>query len=193
MATRRVIVQELVTVDGFVAGDDGGLDFFDSVSDYSEVDTDNTAILREVDTILLGRTTYEMFVDYWPTADDEMVSSAVNSIPKVVFSATLDKAPWGAWEPAQVLAGDAVDHVRRLREEPGGTLMVWGSITLARSLLAAGLVDELQLRVVPITLGGGVSLLGAGAGAGRHDLTLVEAKPYRSGVASLRYGFGSQG
>lgn len=187
MGTRRVIVQELVTVDGFVADDDGGLDFFDSVSDYSEVDTDNIAILREVDTILLGRATYEMFVEYWPSADGELVASAVNSIPKIVFSSTLDKAPWGAWEPAQVLEGDAVDHVRRLREEPGGTLMVWGSITLARALLAAGLVDELQLRVVPITLGGGMSLLGAGVG--RHDLTLVEAKPYGSGITSLRYGF----
>ncbi|MQA81033.1 MAG: reductase [Streptosporangiales bacterium] len=187
MATRRVIVQELVTVDGFVAGDDGGLDFFEGASDYAEVDADNIAILREVDTILLGRTTYEMFVEYWPSADGEVVASAVNSIPKIVFSATLDKAPWGAWEPAQVLEGDAVDHVRRLREEPGGTLMVWGSITLARALLAAGLVDELQLRVVPITLGGGMSLLGADVG--RHDLTLVEAKPYRSGIASLRYGF----
>lgn len=191
MGTRRVIVQELVTVDGFVADDDGGLDFFDSVSDYSEVDTDNIAILREVDTILLGRATYEMFVEYWPSADGELVASAVNSIPKIVFSSTLDKAPWGAWEPAQVLEGDAVDHVRRLREEPGGTLMVWGSITLARALLAAGLVDELQLRVVPITLGGGMSLLGAGVG--RHDLALVEAKPYGSGITSLRYGFDGTG
>jgi len=59
---RKVIVQELVTVDGFVAGTEGELDFFESVADYSEVDRDNLQILEDVDTILLGANTYRMFV-----------------------------------------------------------------------------------------------------------------------------------
>jgi dihydrofolate reductase len=185
MATRRVIVQELVTVDGFVAGPSGELEFFETVSDYSKADQDNLSILGQVDTILLGSKTYRLFVDYWPTADDELMADVVNSTPKIVFSSTLERAPWGHWKPARVRKGSAVDHVQQLRHEPGRDLMVWGSISLAQSLLKAGLVDELQLRVIPTMVGHGRTLLTEDTG--RQDLTLLEAKPYASGIVSLRY------
>jgi dihydrofolate reductase len=185
MATRRVIVQELMSVDGFVAGPSGELEFFEAVSDYSEVDQDNLSILGEVETILLGSETYRLFVEYWPTAEGELVADAVNSTPKIVFSSTLDSAPWGHWEPARVLKGGAVDHVRQLRRESGRGVMVWGSISLAQSLLKAGLVDEIQLRLIPTMVGDGRTLLTEDTG--RQDLTLLEAKPYASGIVSLRY------
>jgi dihydrofolate reductase len=185
MATRRVIVQELVSVDGFVAGPSGELDFFEAVSDYSEVDQDNLSILDQVDTILLGSKTYRMFVEYWPTAEDELMADVVNSTPKIMFSSTLERAPWGRFEPARVLKGGAVEHVQRLRREPGRGLMVWGSISLAQSLLKAGLVDEIQLRVIPTMVGHGRTLLAEDTG--RQDLTLLEAKPYASGIVSLSY------
>jgi dihydrofolate reductase len=185
MATRRVIVQELVSVDGFVAGPSGELDFFEAVSDYSQVDPDNLSILDQVDTSLLGSTTYRMFVEYWPTAEDEPMAEVVNSTPKLVFWSTLDPAPWGRFEPARVLKGSVVDHVQQLRDEPGRAIMVWGSISLAQSLLKAGLVDEIQLRVVPIMVGHGRTLLTEDTG--RQDLTLLEAKPYAPGIVSLRY------
>lgn len=185
MATRRVIVQELVSVDGFVAGPTGELEFFDAVTDYSEVDEDNLSVLGEVDTILLGRETYRLFAEYWPTAEGEPVADAVNSTPKIVFSSTLDSAPWGRWQPAQVRNGSAVDHVHQLRRERGRDVMVWGSISLVQSLLEAGMVDEIQLRVVPIVLGRGRSLITEDIG--KRDLVLLEAKPYASGIVSLRY------
>jgi dihydrofolate reductase len=185
MATRRVIVQELVSVDGFVAGPSGELDFFEAVSDYSEVDQDNLSILGQVDTILLGSKTYRMFVEYWPTAEDELMADVVNSTPKLVFSSTLDSAPWGRFEPARVRKGSAVDHLQQLRREPGRDLMVWGSISLAQSLLKDGLVDEIQLRVIPIMVGHSRTLLTQDTG--RQDLTLLEAKPYASGIVSLSY------
>jgi dihydrofolate reductase len=185
MATRRVIVQELVTVDGFVAGPSGELEFFEAVSDYSEVDQDNLSILGQVDTILLGSKTYRLFVDYWPTAEGELMAELVNSTPKIVFSSTLDRAPWGRWEPARVRKGSAVDHVQQLQREPGRDVMVWGSISLAQSLLNAGLVDEIQLRVIPTMVGHGRTLLTEDTD--RQDLTLLEAKPYASGIVSLRY------
>jgi dihydrofolate reductase len=185
MATRRVIVQELVTVDGFVAGPSGELEFFEAVSDYSEVDQDNLSILGQVDTILLGSKTYRLFVDYWPTAEGELMAELVNSTPKIVFSSTLHRAPWGRWEPARVRKGSAVDHVQQLRREHGRGLMVWGSISLAQSLLKAGLVDEIQLRVIPTMVGHGRTLLTEDTG--RQDLTLLEAKPYASGIVSLSY------
>ncbi|TDB87082.1 reductase [Actinomadura sp. KC216] len=181
---RRLIVQELITVDGYVAGPQGELDFFDSVSDYSHVDQDNLQILEDVDTVLLGADTYRMFVQYWPTAD-ETVATMVNTMPKLVFSSTLDEAPWGTWRPAQVVKGDAAAKVADLKRQPGKDIMVWGSLTLARALTGAGLLDELQLRVVPVAIGDGLRLFPQNLG--RLDLELIEAKPYPSGIISTRY------
>jgi dihydrofolate reductase len=185
MDTRKVIVQELVTVDGFAAGPGGELDFFDAVPDYTEVDRDNLAALQQVDTILLGAATYRMFIEYWPTAEGEPVAKAVNTIPKLVFSSTLEAAPWGDWPEAQVVRGPAVDEVAALKERPGGDVMVWGSLSLARSLLAAGLVDEVQLRVCPIPLGAGLRLFTEETA--HVGLELLEATPYSSGIVALRY------
>ena len=187
---RRVVVQELTSLDGFVAGRSGELDFFDAVPDYGEVDRYNLRLLADTDLALLGRKTYQMFSDYWPTeqAQGEVVAETVNAIPKLVFSSTLDSAPWGDREPAQLWSGDAVERVQQLRQEPGGDLIVWGSVTLARSLLAAELVDEIQLHVVPILLGQGSRLLDEDTGM--HALTLLESKGYDSGVVTLRYRVG---
>ena len=185
MGTRRVIVQELMSVDGFVADPVGGLAFFDVVSDYSEIDRDNLVILNEVDTIVLGRATYQMFVDYWPSAEGEQVANAVNTTPKIVFSSTLDSAPWGRWEPVRVINGGAVEHVHQLQRQPGKQIMLWGSISLAQSLIRAGLVDEIQLRVLPVALGAGRRLLTEEVG--RQDLALLHAKSYASGIVSLHY------
>ncbi|QDQ91759.1 reductase [Rhodococcus sp. WB9] len=187
---RRVVVQELTSLDGFVAGRSGELDFFDAVPDYGEVDRYNLRLLADTDLALLGRKTYQMFSDYWPTeqAQGEVVAETVNAIPKLVFSSTLDSAPWGDREPAQLWSGDAVERVQQLRQEPGGDLILWGSITLARSLLAAELVDEIQLHVVPILLGQGRRLLDEDTGM--HALTLLESKGYDSGIVTLRYRVG---
>lgn len=180
---RNVIVQELVSVDGMAAGPNGELDFFDTVSDYREPDTDNLALLRTVDTVLLGSVTYRMLASYWPTAEGEIVAERVNTIPKVVFSSTLAEAPWGQYPPARVVAGSAADEVRRLVAQPGGDIIVWGSLTVAQSLLAAGLVNALHLLVIPRVLGVGRRLFTEDVG----DLALHAAKPYSSGIVSLRY------
>lgn len=181
---RKLIVQELITVDGYVAGPGGELDFFETVSDYSHVDRDNLRLLEDVDTILLGAATYRMFVQYWPTAD-ETVANVVNTLPKLVFSSTLERAPWGDWPAAQVVHGDAVENVTALKRRPGKDIMVWGSLSLAGALTRAGLLDELQLRVIPVAIGDGRNLFPDDLG--RLDLDLVEAKPYPSGITSMHY------
>ncbi|MFG1941890.1 dihydrofolate reductase family protein [Nonomuraea sp. NPDC048826] len=181
---RKLIIQELVSVDGYVAGPDGELDFFESVTDYGQVDRDNLRILANVDTVLLGAATYRMFVQYWPAAD-ETVAKTVNTLPKIVFSATLDAAPWGGWEAARVVRGDAAEEVAALKRLPGQDLMVWGSLSLARSLIRAGLLDELQLRVIPVAIGTGRKLFPDDLH--QLDLELAEARPYDSGIVSLHY------
>lgn len=177
-----------MSVDGFVADPAGGLDFFDAVPDFSEADQENLSIMEPVDTLLLGAKTYQLFAEYWPTAENEPVADAVNSASKIVFSSTLDSAPWGRFDSAEVLSGSAVDHVHRLRQEPGGDVMVWGSISLVQSLLAAGLVDELQLRVLPVVLSRGRRLISADSG--EQQMALLQATSFASGIVSLRYAVG---
>jgi dihydrofolate reductase len=184
---RKLIVQQLVSADGYASTQDGGIDFFDVVSDFSEVDRDNISGLRGVDTVLLGRSTYEMFVQYWPTADAELVAEAVNTAKKVVFSRTMTDAPWGRWQPCQV-AKDAVPYVTSLKSSPGKDLLLWGSLSIAKSLAEAGLVDEYQLRILPVTIGRGISTFPDTPA--RRRMELVEAKPYRSGIVSVTYTTG---
>ena len=194
--TRRLIVQQLVSIDGFVADVERGTGFFDAVDDYSEVDADNLDVLGDVDTILLGRTTYELFVSYWPTAADEPAARLVNDAEKFVYSTTLTSAPWGDGT-LPVITSDPVHHVRDLLRGPGGDIVVWGSLSIMQALLDADISHELQLRVVPVTLGDGVRLP-ASAGAPsvlprrhpvvhlrdrRTDVHHADAEPAPSGAA----------
>ena len=101
----------------------------------------------------MGRRTYEGFAEAWPkvTDPDDAVATALNGLPKHVVSTTLRDAPWG---PAEIVRGGEVEaRVGALREAPGREVQVHGSTTLARSLLAAGLVDELRLVIAPVVVG----------------------------------------
>ncbi|HEY0387540.1 MAG TPA: dihydrofolate reductase family protein [Gaiellales bacterium] len=146
-----IIVDEIVSADGWAARADGDIDFF--VGREGLVDSvGNAERMARVAAVLLGTRTYREFSDYWPTQDPAL---PVNRLPKHVLSTTLDDAPWGALEPATVERGDAVEVARNLERHHGGDLIVWGSLTLARALLAAGAVEEVWLRIVPTALGTG--------------------------------------
>lgn len=179
----RVVAQQWVSVDGFAAGMTGEAEIFAAVPDEADQASMqyNLQFLPTVAEVLLGRRTYEAFVRVWPSADLP-VAAHVNTLPKVVFSRSLDAAPWGDVDAAQV-ATDAVGHVGRRREEVDGTLLVWGSLDLMAGLLAAGLVDELDLFVAPVALGAGTPLLPRGL---RLDLTLVHSETWSS-VVHLNY------
>ena len=181
--TRRLIVQQLMSIDGFVADPDGGTGFFEVVDDYSEVDAANLAALRDVDTILLGRLTYELFEQYWPTATDEPAAPLVNGAQKFVYSTTLATAPWGD-DTVPVIADDPARHVRELLRRPGGDVVVWGSLSIMAALLEADLVDELQLRIVPVTLGDGIRLP---APAELRPFMLLDARSFGCGIVGLTY------
>jgi len=187
---RKVVVQEFVTLDGFAAGPEGDLDFVQGASSgdptSGELVDDQLAFISTVDTILLGATTYRMFSAYWPeqTVETQGIADALNATPKVVFSRTLESAPWGDWEPARVVSSSAGEEVRRLKEEEGGDMVVWGSLTLAESLMRNDLVDEYRLWVCPVVIGRGKRLF-----ADLLDerwLKLVETKTY-DGVVATRY------
>jgi dihydrofolate reductase len=171
---RKLIFQEYVTLDGFAAGPNGVLDFFDTIAAQGDADSDNLELLKSIDTMLLGATTYQLFVDFWPTATDQAIAPVLNKLQKVVVSSTLHSAPWGDWEPATVVSGDAVEAVAELKRQDGMDIILWGSITLFHTLLTAGLVDEVQLRVCPLLRGTGMSVFPPGDSLG---LELIEARP----------------
>lgn len=191
----RLIVEQIVSADGYAADADGGIGFFEvspEVAGDATVDGGPGPIDREqldwlagVDAILLGANTYRMFADYWPTADPavEPVAEPIARLPKHVVSNSLDRAPWGDGE-IEVLRGDAAASVARLKQRFDATV-VWGSLQLADALFTSGLVDELRLRIVPVLIGTGRSF--TPAGLGQCTLALDHAVTHPSGHVTLHY------
>ncbi len=105
--------------------------------------------------ILLGRVTYEMFITYWPTADQDPLAGSINALPRHVVSTTLAGTPWGDHKPAVLEPGDACETADRLTAMYDRDIIVWGSLTLASALLAGGCVDQVRLRVTPVVIGAG--------------------------------------
>jgi dihydrofolate reductase len=117
-----------------------------------------TRTYQRADAFLFGRRTYEMFAETWGTRPEMQahpIGVALNGAAKYVASNSLEQPSWG---PVTLLSGDATAAIRELKESSSGEIQVHGSATLIRSLLAAGLVDELALLVVPVLLGQGMRL-----------------------------------
>ena len=186
---RKLILEEWVSLDGHVADRNGGLDFFTSLSPERNTysDADQLKFLDTVDTILLGRRTYELFVAYWPTVNSkqEVIAERLNATPKVVVSSTLKAAPWGQWAPAAVVQGDPASAITHLKAQPGKNIVLWGSISLAQSLLEAQLVDEIHLQLCPVITGGGRRLFAEGCAP--RSWHLQETRRYPTGTVFLSY------
>jgi len=184
---RKVILEEWVTLDGYAADKYGNLDFFPSSDTDKFSDRDQLEFLDTVDTILLGRKTYELFVDFWPTAttDKEIIADRLNELPKIVFSNTLTEAPWGKWQPARVIRGDAVEAIRQLKAQSGKHMVLWGSVSLAHALVATDMVDEYHLQLCPTILGGGRTMFPDLASF--TNLQRVSVRTYDTGVVFLHY------
>jgi len=134
------------------------------------------------DTMLLGRRTYEEFAAFWPNqADDVPLARDINGVRKLVASSTLDSVDW---QNSELIGGDVADDLRRRKDEPGTDISITGSPTLVRSLLAAGVLDELRLLVHPIVVGHGKRLFGDGATV---PLRLASSRTLETGVQYVVY------
>jgi dihydrofolate reductase len=184
--SRKLIVQQWVTVDGIAAEADGGLSFV-SGEPFSEATNPAfkaslMGFIDSVDTMILGANTYALSKDYWPYAEDQGEWGAkLNNLAKVVASSRLEVAPWGDF-PAATVTGDPVATIRELKQHSGKDIWLWGSLTLMHSLMDVGLVDEVRMLVCPVSRGKGTRVF-----EDSHDLKLVEATAFDNGLALLRY------
>ncbi len=174
---RDLVVYSLMSLDG--VGEEPSDWMFEA---DEEVFANLGAVIARQDDILLGRGTYDYWADYWPTADVQPFADFVNATTKhVVTSST----PPVAWANSVRVDEPVADYVRRLQGLPGGDIGVHGSLTLVQSLLAADLVDRLELVVVPTLAAGGRRLFDGGHPPRR--LTLERAATSPTGVVFLSY------
>jgi dihydrofolate reductase len=107
-------------------------------------------VIATQDAVVLGRRSYDEWAGFWPGSEIEPFASFINAVPKYVATSTPLAHPWAN---TRVIGGGLVDFVRDLKGQPGGDIGVHGSISVTRSLLAAGLVDELRLVIAPAIAG----------------------------------------
>jgi len=186
----KLIVTELITLDGVIEAPGGGEAFekggwafkFNRGDDGNKFKVDE---LMAADAQLLGRVTYVGFARAWPTMNADEFGQKMNSMPKYVVSTTLRDAD-ATWTNSTVIRDDVPGQVARLKREVAGDILVAGSAQLARSLTEHGLVDEYRLMVFPIVLGSGKRLFGDGSPS--FTLRLVDSKSVGpDGVVILTY------
>ena len=139
--------------------------------------------MASTDTVILGRKLYEQWAAHWPgkTVDDDPYAPWINAVRKIVISTTLTSVEW---QNSTLVSHDVEAAVTALKAEDGGEIAVNGSISIARWLLRAGLLDELRLLVFPVIVGSGARLFDGLEGI---SLDLIEAKPLPTGVLSVTY------
>ncbi len=183
---RKVVMFNLVSVDGFFAGPDGNIDWHVVDAEFNRAAVD---MIKPFDTIVFGRVTYQLFEGYWPNAatdpatsrEDRIIAERINEMAKVVFSKTLTTV---AWKNTRLLHEIAPDEIAKWKQEAGKDMVIYGSGTIVRQLTDLGLIDEYQILVNPVVLGQGKLLF---ADAKSVKLQLRDAKPFRSGNVLLTY------
>jgi dihydrofolate reductase len=184
----KIVATEFISLDGVIEDPGGAEDFKHGgwtfeIDRGEEGDKFKLAELEEAEAQLLGRVTYEGFAAAWPTIEDEVGFAAkMNSMPKYVYSTTLQSADW---QNSTILSGDFATSIAEAKDEVDGVILVAGSAQLVRGLIAADLLDELRLMVFPVLLGGGKGLF---PDDGRKvPLTLTDARTVGAGIQLLTY------
>jgi dihydrofolate reductase len=180
---RDVILQQYaVSLDGFSCADGSEFQRYVFGVDDPEVDEVFIELLSRAGTHIMGRSTYLDMSRHWPSRSGP-TADLMNSIPKVVFSHTLERADW---PESRIAGGDTAEEIAKLKEEPGGEIVAHGGFSFTQSLVKLGLVDELRLYIFPVALGRGVSIFGTVDDLAEYELTLNRRFPSGVVLQTLR-------
>ena len=186
---RKVILQEIVSLDGYAAGPNGDVAFIpESTRGDQRWGAEQSALMDKVDTLLLGRVTYAMFSQFWPAVtqgEEKEFADKFNGLQKVVFSKTLTRAPWGKWPEGRIVKGNPADEIEKLKKQPGKDMLISGSISIGQALSEANMIDEYHVIVCPVVLSSGRPLFRDKSGG--KQLELIDAHGLDRGAVSLLY------
>ena len=186
---RKILVLEFISLDGVIQAPGGPEEdtsgdfkyggwtapYFDDFAGKIMADQ-----MKQPFSLLLGRKTFDIFASYWPQHEDQW--PGVNDVTKYVVSNTLSSS---TWKNSVFVKGDVVEELKKIKAEDGAPMQVYGSSNLVQTLLKNDLVDELWLKIFPVTLGKGKRLFDGGAIPAAF--TLIESKVSPSGVIFANY------
>jgi dihydrofolate reductase len=180
---RKIIVSNLVSLDGYFEGPNGELDWFTVEDEFFAYAKE---MLNSMDYILFGRKTYQMMASYWTTPeaklDDPVIAGKMNALPKIIFSKTLDKVEW---ENSSLIKNNIKETVLKLKEQPGKDMVILGSGSIVSAFTQMGIIDEYRIIINPVILGQGK--LHFSGSLDRKILKLTDIKRFSSGVVILYY------
>ena len=183
---RKVIASTFISLDGFTVGqtEDMGWvtnNFTDDMGKYAG------DLMASMSAILLGRVTYQIMTNFWPANTEETAPGAdrMNNVPKIIFSRTLDRVEWGKYNNARLVKNNVAEEVSKLKKQPGGDMVIYGSANLVQNFTQLGLIDEYQLLVHPIILGSGKPLFKNNPKP--INLKLLRTESFKNGVVVLYY------
>jgi dihydrofolate reductase len=184
---RKLKLQVHMTVDGYIAGPNGEMDF--TVRNWdNELIQYVTAITETVDCIVLGRKLAEGFIPYWasvaanPDHPEFTAGQKFTDTDKIVFTKTLDHSDWNNTVLAK---GNLVDEITKLKKQDGKDIIAYGGATFVSALIKQGLIDEFHLFINPIAIGNGRTIFKELYS--KQNLTLAESIPFDCGIVVLNY------
>jgi dihydrofolate reductase len=183
---KKIIVQEFITLDGFIEDSNDKQMKWVTNSFNEEMAKEQYRQANNIDTIILGKTTYEIFSAYWTTPAakerDQQMFEHLNNSAKIVFSTTLNNPQWNN---SKVMRSISHDTIQSIKQGEGKNIAISGSASVVHALLNLGLIDEFHLMVFPIAVGNGKRLFDNFNT--RQNFSLIRAKPFNNGVISLFY------
>lgn len=187
---RKIIASEFVSADGYVVGEGENMDwvmgrFNDEMAKYAG------DLMNSMDSLLLGRVTYQIMANAWPNWTEAQSPGAdkMNNTPKFVLSRSLNSAPWGKYDPATLIKDDVERRIMEMKEKPGKNIVIYGSASVVQNLTELKLIDEYQLLVHPVFLGSTKSLFGRMPSS--TNLKHLRTDTFSNGVNILYYALES--
>lgn len=183
---RKIVVFNLLSIDGFFAGEDGNIDWHMVDDEFNDFAVEHT---KEFGTIIFGKTTYKLFEDFWPKAvddprmspEDREIAKTIDDVEKIVFSKSLKEV---TWKNSKLFHDIDPEEVKKWKSEEGKPMAIFGSGTIVQEFTRLGLVDEYRLLVNPIILGRGKPMF---KDVDQVKLKLLNTRTFGNGNVMLTY------